>query len=175
MEITRLSPQLGDRQLLWLVVGDVVLLVTCVWPRNVNWLRLYKYTWAFIGFGLIALTIVHGSDIGNSGYRRWIGFGGVYLQPVEFLKIFMVIFFAAYLDEKRELLSGRSVEDRASFVLPPFQYLHSPPCHVGAFSASAYPPERSGQRASLPRHLPGDALCGHLPRNLSADWPGASS
>ncbi|HZT95921.1 MAG TPA: FtsW/RodA/SpoVE family cell cycle protein [Chloroflexota bacterium] len=122
VEITRLSPQLGDRQLLWLVVGDAVLLATAVWPRNVNWLRLYKYTWAFIGFALIALTIVHGSDIGNTGYRRWIGFGGVYLQPVEFLKIFMVIFFAAYLDEKRELLAGgRLVLGRLR--LPPFQYL----------------------------------------------------
>jgi cell division protein FtsW (lipid II flippase) len=122
VEVTRLSPQLGDRQLLWLVIGDVLLIVTAFWPRNVNWLRLYKYTWAIIGLGLIALTIVHGSDIGATGYRRWLGFGGIYLQPVEFLKIFMVIFFAAYLDEKRELLSGGRLEI-AGIRLPPFQYL----------------------------------------------------
>ncbi len=122
VEITRLSPSLGDRQLLWLIVGDAVLLLTAVWPRNVGWLRLYKYTWAFIGFALIAITIVHGADIGNSGYRRWIGFHGLYLQPVEFLKIFMVIFFAAYLDEKRELLAGGRLV-LAGIRLPPFQYL----------------------------------------------------
>jgi cell division protein FtsW (lipid II flippase) len=122
VEITRLYPQEGDRQLLWLIIGDVLLIITAVWPRNVNWLRLYKYTWASIGFFLIMLTIVHGSDIGATGYRRWIGFGGIYLQPVEFLKIFMVIFFAAYLDEKRELLdAGRLVI--AGIKIPPFQYL----------------------------------------------------
>jgi cell division protein FtsW len=122
VEITRLSPSLGDRQLLWLVIGDVLLLATALWPRNVSWLRLYKYTWAIIGFFLIALTIVHGSDVGATGYRRWIGFGGIYLQPVEFLKIFMVIFFAAYLDEKRELLAGGRLQI-AGIKLPPFQYL----------------------------------------------------
>jgi cell division protein FtsW (lipid II flippase) len=126
IEITRLDhaigSSLGDKQLLWLVVGDVVLLATAVWPRNVSWLRLYKYTWAIIGFALISITIVHGADIGATGYRRWIGFHGLYLQPVEFLKIFMVIFFAAYLDEKRELLAGGRLVI-GPFRFPPFQYL----------------------------------------------------
>lgn len=122
VEITRLSPAEGKKQLLWLVIGDGLLLATAVWPRNVNWLRLYKYTWAIIGFALIALTIVHGSDVGATGYRRWLGFGGIYLQPVEFLKIFMVIFFGAYLDEKRELLSGGRLKI-GPIRLPGFQYL----------------------------------------------------
>lgn len=122
VEITRLSPTEGNKQLLWLMIGDVLLLVTAIWPRNVNWLRLYKYTWAIIGFALIALTIVHGSDVGATGYRRWLGFGGIYLQPVEFLKIFMVIFFAAYLDEKRELLAGGRLQI-GPIRLPAFQYM----------------------------------------------------
>jgi len=122
VEITRLDPPYGDRQLLWLCIGDVVLLAATVWPRNINRLRLYKYTWAVIGCFLIALTIVHGSDVGAAGYPRWIGFGPIVLQPVEFLKIFMVIFFAAYLDEKRELLSGGRLEI-AGIRLPPIQYL----------------------------------------------------
>lgn len=122
VEVTRLQPSEGSRQLLWLCIGDGVLLAAAVWPRNVNWLRLYKYTWAIIGCLLIVLTIVHGADIGATGYRRWIGFGGIYLQPVEFLKIFMVIFFAAYLDEKRELLAGGRLTI-AGIRLPPFQYL----------------------------------------------------
>jgi cell division protein FtsW (lipid II flippase) len=122
VEIYRLDHQLAVRQLTWLVIGDIVLLVVMRWPRDVNWLRLYKYTWASIGFALIAVTIVHGSDVGASGYRRWIGLGPIVLQPVEFLKIFMVIFFAAYLDEKRELLdTGRLTI--LGVRLPPFQYL----------------------------------------------------
>jgi cell division protein FtsW (lipid II flippase) len=120
--ITRLDSTLASRQLLWLMIGDAVLILSATWPRNVNWLRLYKYTWAFIGFALILVTIVHGADIGATGYRRWIGFHGIYLQPVEFLKITLVIFFAAYLDEKRELLEGARLQ-LGPLRLPPFQYL----------------------------------------------------
>lgn len=127
VEVTRIDPALGDRQLIWLIIGDLVLTGISIWPRDVNWLRLYKYTWAFIGFFLIVLTIVHGADIGATGYRRWLGFHGIYVQPVEFLKIFMVIFFAAYLDEKRELLSGGRLVIHVPLIgairLPPFQYL----------------------------------------------------
>jgi cell division protein FtsW (lipid II flippase) len=67
-------------------------------------------------------TIVFGTDINGGGYKRWIGFHGVYFQPVELLKPLMAIFFAAYLDEKRELLADASLEV-GPLRLPPFQYL----------------------------------------------------
>ena len=71
IEITRLDhaigSSLGGKQLLWLIVGDVVLIATAVWPRNISWLRLYKYTWAIIGFGLIALD--HCPRRGHRGHR----------------------------------------------------------------------------------------------------------
>jgi cell division protein FtsW (lipid II flippase) len=100
----------------------VVAVLTLVVPRQLATLRLYKYTWAFAGLLLILATIVAGSDINGSGYKRWIGFHGVYFQPVEVLKPIMVIFFAAYLDEKRELLAAARLQI-AGVKLPPFQYL----------------------------------------------------
>jgi cell division protein FtsW (lipid II flippase) len=71
---------------------------------------------------LILATIVAGSDINGSGYKRWIGFHGYYFQPVELLKPIMVIFFAAYLDEKRELLAAARLR-LGPIRIPPFQYL----------------------------------------------------
>lgn len=119
--ITRLDPGLGHRQVVWVLLGELGAAVLLVWPR-LSTLRLYKYTFAFAGLMLIAFTIVAGTDINGSGYRRWIGFHGIYFQPVELLKPLIAIFFAAYLDEKRELLASA----RFSFGrlrLPPFQYL----------------------------------------------------
>ena len=120
--VTRISAGLGHRQLLWIVLGEAAIALVLVFPRDINVLRLYKYTWASLGILLIALTIVAGSDINGSGYRRWIGFHGYYLQPVELLKILMAIFFAGYLDEKRELLRSAWLE-LGPLRLPPFQYL----------------------------------------------------
>jgi peptidoglycan glycosyltransferase len=120
--ITRLSPSLGHRQLLWVLLGEVAVLATLLFPRHLSTLRLYKYTWAFAGLLLIAATIVAGTDINGSGYKRWIGFHGVYFQPVELLKPLMVIFFAAYLDEKHELLEAARLAI-GRIRLPPLQYL----------------------------------------------------
>jgi cell division protein FtsW (lipid II flippase) len=120
--ITRLDPALGHRQLFWTVLGEVALGAVLIFPRRVSTLRLYKYSWAFLGLLLIVATIVAGTDVSGSGYKRWIGFHGVYLQPVELLKILMAIFFAAYLDEKRELLASARIQI-GPIRIPPFQYL----------------------------------------------------
>ena len=120
--VTRLDTSLGHKQLFWVLLGEALAAVTLVVPRHTSTLRLYKYTGAFAGVILILATIVAGTDINGSGYRRWIGFHGLYFQPVELLKPLLAIFFAAYLDEKRELLAGAHLEI-GRFRLPPFQYL----------------------------------------------------
>lgn len=120
--VTRLDTGLGHRQLFWTLLGEGVLAVLLVALRSVSSLRLYKYSWAFAGLLLILATILGGTDINGSGYRRWIGFHGFYFQPVELLKPMIAIFFAAYLDEKRELLSAARLQV-GPVRLPPFQYL----------------------------------------------------
>lgn len=120
--VSRLDTGLGHKQLVWILLGEALGVVVLVFPRHLSTLRLYKYTWAFAGLLLIVATIVAGTDINGSGYKRWIGFHGVYFQPVELLKPIMVVFFAAYLDEKRELLASARLEI-GRLKLPPFQYL----------------------------------------------------
>lgn len=124
--LTRLSqgtsPDFAARQVMWVTVGCVALLVTVLLPDLLNILRRYKYTVALFGFLLIVGTIVHGVDINGSGYRRWFGFGGIYFQPVEVLKIVIVVFFAAYLDDHQEVLASAELLV-GRLRLPPFQYL----------------------------------------------------
>ncbi len=120
--ISRLDASLGHKQLGWIILGEVGTAILVAIPRSINVLRLYKYTWASLGLLLIILTILGGTDINGSGYRRWIGFHGFYLQPVELLKILIAVFFAAYLDEKHELLAAAHLK-LGRIKLPPFQYL----------------------------------------------------
>ncbi|HZU14792.1 MAG TPA: FtsW/RodA/SpoVE family cell cycle protein [Chloroflexota bacterium] len=120
--VSRLDAGLGHRQVVWTILGEALALLALSVPRDLTVLRRYKYTIAFAGLFLIILTIVAGTDINGSGYKRWIGFHGIYFQPVEILKPMIAVFFAAYLDEKRELLSAARLQI-GPIRLPPFQYL----------------------------------------------------
>jgi cell division protein FtsW (lipid II flippase) len=112
----------ASRQVLWIGVGILVLMATIVLVPRLDALRRYKYTAAVVGFLLILGTIRFGVDITGGPYRRWFGFHGVYFQPVEILKVLVVVFYAAYLDEKREVLA--QAEFRLGRLrLPPLQYL----------------------------------------------------
>jgi cell division protein FtsW (lipid II flippase) len=112
----------AERQVIWLATGILVMMVTILLIPNLDSLRRYKYTAAVVGFLLIIGTIKFGVDITGGPYRRWFGFHGVYFQPVEILKVLVVIFFAAYLDEKREVLAQAQFR-LGRLQMPPLQYL----------------------------------------------------
>ncbi len=83
------------RQLLFLAVGcaaaGVVLLVpVATWQKNGGKLLIA----AFI---LLVLVLVPGIGREVNGARRWIGFGGINIQPSELAKLFTVIYLGGYL------------------------------------------------------------------------------
>src|SRR5205823_13165365 len=53
------GPNLGSRQLVWVLLGLLVCIITLFSLRNMNWLRRYKYTWAALGILLVGLTLVN--------------------------------------------------------------------------------------------------------------------
>jgi cell division protein FtsW (lipid II flippase) len=120
--VARLEPSLALRQAIWVALGSVALLGTLIMLPGIEWLRQYRYTWAALGLLLVLSTFVFGIDPNGSGARLWLGYGGVYFQPSEILKILLVVFFAAYLDEYRELLTLSSVRV-GPISLPPLPYL----------------------------------------------------
>ena len=120
--LTRLAPALAPRQLLWAVVGNVAMLVIVAGPWGTRLLERYKYTYAAAGIALVALTLVFGVDPNGSGMRLWLGAGPVLFQPSEILKVLLVVFFAGYLVEKREVLATQRLR-WGPFRLPPFPYL----------------------------------------------------
>ncbi len=114
MMATRLGPDVGDpnlgtRQLVWVHVGLVACVGMLFLLRRMGWLRNYKYIWATIGIALVAVTLLHALKVKNfnSPTHDQLNFGPLSLQPSELLKIIIVIFFAAYLDETtRDVFGG---------------------------------------------------------------------
>jgi cell division protein FtsW (lipid II flippase) len=121
-EIISLSQSDATRQVAGIVAGLALLLVAALGVREYRRLARYKYTLAALGFALILGTKFFGVDPYGEGYKRWFGYHGFYYQPVELLKILLVIFFAAYLDEKREVLADAYLKV-GRLRLPPLQYV----------------------------------------------------
>ena len=65
--------------------------------------RTYKYSLATVAVGLLLFTMVAGTTV--NGARLWLRFGGVQVQPGEFVKLLLVISLAGYLRENREVLT----------------------------------------------------------------------
>jgi cell division protein FtsW (lipid II flippase) len=68
------------------------------------------------------VTLVFGVDLNNSGIRLWLRIGPLTVQPSEVLRVLLVAFLAAYLDDRRELLTAMSMRF-GPLRLPPLPYL----------------------------------------------------
>lgn len=100
--IDRLAPNFADRQTIWLLVSTIAMLITVRIPSLLRWLRAYRYLILIGGIILLVSTIVLGQNpSGLAGAPQlWLGFGNVFFQPSEALKVILVAFLASYLAEQ---------------------------------------------------------------------------
>ncbi len=101
--VFRLKPDLFLAQALWAALGLAAFLGAAFGFRQAERWSEYKYFWGLIGIALLLATVLFGVDIG--GNRNWLFIGPVHFQPSEFAKLFIVLFLAAYLNERREVLA----------------------------------------------------------------------
>ncbi|MGO1316213.1 MAG: FtsW/RodA/SpoVE family cell cycle protein [Cellulomonadaceae bacterium] len=96
---------LASKQLVITGVGVVIAVLALVLLRDHRTLRRYSYTAMLAGLALIVLPLapVIGTEI--RGARIWIGIGDYSLQPAEFAKIALAVFFAGYLVTHRDSLA----------------------------------------------------------------------
>ncbi|MGY1751001.1 FtsW/RodA/SpoVE family cell cycle protein [Modestobacter sp. SYSU DS0511] len=93
-------------QLLWATVGLVLFVAVLVVVRDHRVLARFAYTLALVGLVLLAIPGVLPSSISEVyGAKLWIRVAGFSIQPGEFAKICLVVFFAAYLVDKRDVLA----------------------------------------------------------------------
>ena len=111
---------LAPLQLAFLLVSIAIITALAIVVRSDNWLRMYKYTWAAIGIGLLLLVFLFGSE--TNGARLTLTIGPLSGQPSELLKVVLVVFLAGYLSENRALLVEQSTAI-GPLRLPPLPYL----------------------------------------------------
>ncbi|GAA1018546.1 cell division protein FtsW [Acrocarpospora pleiomorpha] len=95
----------ATNQLFWTALGVVMFSATLIVLKDHRALQRLTYTMGFVGLGLLVLPLVPfiGKEI--NGARIWIGVGGFTIQPAEFAKLALVVFFAGYLVAKRDVLA----------------------------------------------------------------------
>ena len=74
-------------------------------------LESYKYLFGVGAIALLFLPRLPGIGETVNGARLWVHVGGLQLQPGELSKIFLIIFLAGYLREKREVLAQGRLKD----------------------------------------------------------------
>ncbi len=103
--IARLDPDLAGLQALWTALGIGAFVGTLALLRRARDLERYRYTFAVLGVVLLLMPLLPVVGRNINGARLWVRLGPINFQPGELAKIALAIFFAAYLVEKRELLS----------------------------------------------------------------------
>lgn len=96
----------APHQLIWTTIAIAMFVAVLLLIREPRMLSRYMYTLGVIGLFFLALpAMLPGSISGANGEKLWIRFAGFSIQPGEFAKLALLVFFAAYLGAKRDVLS----------------------------------------------------------------------
>jgi cell division protein FtsW (lipid II flippase) len=111
-EIYRLGPSDAFKQGLWIVIG-VALFALALFGlrRDYRVLEQYKYLFGITAIVLLFLPRIPGLGTTVNGARLWVHVGAFTFQPGELAKICLIVFLAAYLREKREVLAQGRAKD----------------------------------------------------------------
>jgi cell division protein FtsW (lipid II flippase) len=96
----------AEVQVLWTCIGLALFVAVLLIVRDHRALARYAYTLAAAGLAFLALpAILPGRFSEVNGAKIWIRVAGFSIQPGEFAKLALMVFFAAFLVQKRDVLS----------------------------------------------------------------------
>ncbi|MFG1708490.1 FtsW/RodA/SpoVE family cell cycle protein [Nonomuraea sp. M3C6] len=106
LEAAKMPGASAANQIMWTGVGVVMFAITLIVVRDHRMLQRLTYTAGAIGLVLLAIpALLPGSLSEVQGAKIWIRLGGFSIQPGEFAKLALVVFFAGYLVAKRDVLA----------------------------------------------------------------------
>lgn len=100
----RLSPDLARHQEMWLGFSFGLVALTNRWFGRFRVLAGYKYIWVLASVLAFLALAFFGVEI--NGARLWLRIGPIQFEPIEVIKLFIVLFMAAYLAETADVISG---------------------------------------------------------------------
>jgi cell division protein FtsW (lipid II flippase) len=106
LEISTLTAHAALIQLMYTAIGLIGFVIVLAVIREPRILQRYTYTLGTLGLIVLAIPAVlpdRFSDV--NGAKVWITVGGFSIQPGEFARIALAVFFAGYLVRKREVLA----------------------------------------------------------------------
>ena len=85
-------------------IGIAIGVVTMLLSASFDYKKLKKISLPLVVISVICLLLVFVNGIGveNYGAKRWIGFGGLTVQPSEIAKFALILFSATYISKKPE-------------------------------------------------------------------------
>lgn len=95
-ELTHVTKQLAG-----LIMGIIAMVVIML----IDYHFVLKLAWLVYAFNLVLLIAVRFLGKESMGAQRWIKLGPIQLQPSEFAKIFIILFFAYFFHKHREKLN----------------------------------------------------------------------
>ena len=119
--VARLSPQLAQKQIVWLAFS--LILAVAMGPAFTRFrvLAAYKYIWILAAILMFVALALFGEEV--NGARLWIHFGPVRFEPVEVIKLLVVLFMASYLAETADVIARTrpwSLRSNAKYLGPLF-------------------------------------------------------
>jgi cell division protein FtsW (lipid II flippase) len=116
--IYRLNPDDAFRQSLWVVIGVALFALTLILlRRDFRVLESYKYLFGITAILLMMLPALPGVGQTINGARLWVKVGSFQFQPGELAKVFLIVFLAGYLRDKREVLAQGRLKDFGPLLL----------------------------------------------------------
>ncbi|WP_433712743.1 FtsW/RodA/SpoVE family cell cycle protein [Nocardia sp. CA-084685] len=96
-----------NQQILWTGLGMIIFIGILVVLSDYRTLAKYSYTLGLVGLVALAIpALLPGAYSETNGSKIWIRLPGLSVQPGEFAKILLIIFFASVLVAKRDLFTA---------------------------------------------------------------------
>ena len=113
-----------SRQIAGFVLGFVLMLVISLFDYSV----ILRFYWVLYAVNLVLLALVRYMGEEHGGAQRWLNLFGIQFQPSEAAKIFLILFFAQFIQKHQEEMNSlRIILMCVLFFLPSIWLIYKQP------------------------------------------------